>query len=187
MKKIIALVVAVLMMAAIAVPAFAAWDTEFNTVGAGNTTEVIFGVTEGYTIKIPQTVNFEGLAASATIVASSVKIPGNKALQVTVSSTQYDKGEDEAVSTDDTWVLEDRGDASDDVPYMITVGGNNVVSGSTIVLEVLSSDTLTDLDDVTSGTTKSATLSFTTEGTSQVGDYRDVLTFAAALGTPTAP
>ena len=68
---------------------------------------------------------------------------------------------------------------------MIKVGENDVISGSTVVLEVSSNDALTTPGDKLSGTTKSATLAFSTTGTSQVGRYKDTLTFTTVVADPT--
>ena len=179
MKKIIALVVAVLMMAAIAVPTFAAWDTEANV--KGNVTEVTFGVNEGYVISIPTAVDFgTNLSTSTTITASKVVIAGGTTLKVTVVSTQYDN-KDDADDSNDTWILDDRTGSSDDVPYMITVDENNVVSGKTVVLSVGSAAVFDPVTGAPIGNSGSATITFTTKGTSQVGIYNDTLTFSAVV------
>ena len=192
MKKIIALVVAIIMMAAIAVPAFAEVETkQFNNVGNTGTTDVIFGVDRGYTVSIPTEVRFSGLAGTAQLSVSSVKIAGDETVEIRVSSTQY---------ADGTWVLVDNNEdgegapISDNVPYMIKIDvpdpndDTPVVSGSTVVLSATTNTEdyeLTIPSDVTSGTKNSVTLLFSTEGTSQVGDYRDVLTFTASVNDPT--
>ena len=181
MKKVLALVVAVIMMAAIAVPTFAAFEDDRSQ------TLVELGVGQAYVVSIPEKVTFDAnLEGSATIIASSVKIAGNQTLQITVESNNYDVGEDEESDLDDSWVLKEKDGNSDDVMYMITVDGNNVVSEKTIVLAVTSNDDYTIPNDVTSGTTKTAVLSFTTEGTSQVGTYQDILSFEARVYTAPA-
>ena len=198
MKKIIALVVAVLMMAAIAVPAFAEGETvatsQINNNTNAGTAEVTFGFDEAYIVSIPQTIAFgTNLEASAVITATGVKIAGNKTLQVTVSSTNYVPAvkDGEEVTEAAKWQMIDQNKdgqgnpASDNVPYMIAVNTTEVVSGSTVVLEVSSGDDLTIQNDKLSGTTKSATLNFSTLGTSQVGRYKDTLTFTTVVADPT--
>ena len=184
MKKIIALVVAVLMMAAIAVPAFAAWDTQYNE--DGNVTIVTFGVQEGYVVKIPQKVDFGyALAKDIEISASGVIIAGGTSLKVTVKSEQYD---DES----DTWQLIDTATHMEDgvavpnsanVSYMISLDENaeqTVVSNETVVLTVASAAVFDD-EGNPKGNSGSAKLYFTTNGTSQVGTYQDRLTFSASV------
>lgn len=190
MKKIIALVVAIIMMAAIAVPAFAADET--FTFGPNDAetgtydTTVEFGVTGGYTVTIPQKIVFDSnRQGTATITASSVVIAGNEQLHVTVYSENY------GTTDAGKWVMEEETGKSTPVDYTITMPGAtqeapavDVVSDSTVIVEVTSTDALTTPGDVTSGYTDSVTLSLATAGTSQVGKYLDTLTFSAAVIAP---
>ena len=185
MKKIIALVVAVLMLAAIAVPAMAKDYDETSTGEGYNQSIVELGVSGGYTITIPVTINFdaETLQGDATITASAVKIAGSQTLSVSVSSTQYHADDPEADDDFATWVLEDVAGNSDDVYYMIyktSVAEGNKVANNGVILTVNKDCDLTGIDE-TSGFTNSIALKLTTEGTSQVGTYQDVLTFAVAI------
>ena len=118
------------------------------------------------------------LQGEATITASSVKIPGDETLSVSVSSEQWQFEEAAA------WVLKEVDSKSDPVDYQIyktEIADGNVVVNNGVILTVTAEDALTDLDDETSGFTDSIVLKLTTNGTSQVGTYQDVLTFAVAI------
>ena len=193
MKKIIALALAILMMAAIAVPAMATkdFDADANVVDDGtdfNQSIVELGVSGGYTITIPVTIDFdrETLQGEATITASAVKIAGDQTLSVSVSSEQYHADDPELDDDFATWVLEDVAGNSDDVYYMIyntSVAEGNKVANEGVILQVSKADSFTGAD-VTTGFTDSVVLKLTTEGTSQVGTYQDTLTFTAAVVGP---
>ena len=182
MKKIIALALALVMMAAIAVPAFA--DVPVSTIDngkGGNTTLVEYGVTQSYWVTIPEKVTFNGFTATADISAENVIIAGGTSLRVTVASTNYrqaDPGAEPAVTA--SWVLKDKDQKSDPVDYMIKVGELEVVSGVTEVLTVVSDVVYSD-QGAPIGNSGEATLSFSTKGTSQVGTYQDSLTFSASV------
>ena len=181
MKKIIALALALVMMAAIAVPTFAANKT-FDQAANSSTAIVEYGVGQTYTVTIPEKIVIDSasLNGTADISASNVKIAGGNTLNVRVSSTYYDDNNTVDVTTDDTWVLKDITEDSEsaDVNYMIQktdVNGEKVVSAVTVVLAVESTTS------GTGGNTGAATLYFSTNGTSQVGTYQDTLTFTAEV------
>ena len=186
MKKIIALALAILMMAAIAVPAMAEDNVEpvvnqtFN--GDSGSSIVEFGVDAGYTITIPQKITFEGLVGEAEVTASSVVLAGNETLSVSVSSTQYQKQVEGEESPRAAWVMTEVTGKSAPVDYTIKNGGVAVANNG-VILTVTADDDLTDTDDVTSGYTDTVTLDLATPGTSQVGTYQDTLTFSVAVAT----
>lgn len=183
MKKIIALVIAILMMAAIAVPAMATKGYDETSTGEGyNQSIVEFGVKAGYTITIPQKITFEGLVGEAEVTASSVVLAGNETLSVSVSSTQYQKQVEGEESPRAAWVMTEVTGKSAPVDYTIKNGGVAVANNG-VILTVTADDDLTDTDDVTSGYTDTVTLDLATPGTSQVGTYQDTLTFAVAVAT----
>lgn len=78
MKKIIALAIAIVMMAALAVPAFAAWTDDRSS------TTVNYSVGESYTITVPASVSVDGEAG--TITAAEVNLLANRQVTVTVAS-----------------------------------------------------------------------------------------------------
>lgn len=186
MKKVLALVIAIVMMAAIAVPAFAADETYTFGPNDGETgtydTLVEFGVTGGYTITIPVQVLFSGLRGEAKVTASSVIIAGNETLNITVKSDNY------GTTTAGKWVMKEKDNKSTPVDYTITMPGDpnavDVVSETTVILAVTTADSLTTPGNVISGYTDTVTLSLATAGTSQVGTYRDTLTFFAEVVGP---
>lgn len=154
MKKIIALVIAILMMAAIAVPAFA---LDQNTT-AGNVT-VTYGVSDKYTVNIPSDVelgNKDAAVETSGVSASDVALTAGKKLTVTVASTNG-------------WVVKS-GEAS--VAYKMTYGSTDVSEGTAVVLEVASG---------TATGSKAITFTRTAEPTVAANNYSDTLTFTTAI------
>ena len=185
MKKIIALALAILMMAAIAVPAMATKGYDATSTGDGyNESIVELGVSGGYTVTIPQKIVFDAqLKGTATVSVASAILAGNETLAISVSSDnwQFDEDGDE-VADYDAWVMVDTAEISAPVDYTIK-NGEEDVENDDVILEVDVESALTG-EAPTSGYKGSVTLSLSTPGTSQVGVYQDVLTFAASIVTP---
>lgn len=196
MKKIIALALAILMMAAIAVPAFATKTVDQASTGTDRapTTLVTFGVTEGYTVTVPAAVNFgNNRFTKTTISASNVIIPGNQTLKVAISSASVD-------DTQTAWKMSAT-NGSNPVEYKVSTDfdfengsygeATGVCANGTVVLTVLSNQQgEVSVPDGNEGATtmetqvtlaKSSTLYFGTPGTTQSGDYSDTITFTVTL------
>ncbi len=180
MKKIVAIALAVLMLAAMAIPAFAA-DI---TAEGSSTTTVEYKMEESYKVTIPGNVNLNiasGTAMTGTeeIKATGVKLEGGDTLTVTVTSANGSNG----------YELKDKADKSDNVPYTVqytkdstTYTLKNTPSAANetnVVLEVQ-----TTADDELTGAVGSTTLNFSTNGTAQVGVYNDTLTFTVKIVKP---
>ena len=184
MKKIIALVVAIVMMAAIAVPAFAAGSYESGAGESKNQTLVTYGVDELYVVVVPAKIAMvqgEGTNAATSTSKVSIeagyKIAAGSSIFVSVKSDNYANGKwymDNVESEDDT---------SDSLPYTITAASEtaNVVLTATVANE-------TDFMEAKSGVTAPLTevsITFATNGTDQAGDYQDLLTFTAEVKAST--
>ena len=197
MKKIIALALAILMMAAIALPAMADDDvTEpviatdlANQVDKTAQTQVTFGVTDRYTVTVPSVVAFgTDLSKTATISATDVVVAADQKLQVKIASaTAYDydgEGENEAVAKEAWTLVETSQNGSAAVAYKVALAADTEEEEATalinddVVLTVVSNQT-----DGQGTVTRalSATLYFSTDGTTQSGSYADVLTFTTAV------
>ena len=177
MKKILAIALAVLMIAALTVPAFAEHVVKQDSTLEGGekvtgaVTPVTYGVKQTYTITLPSAIEF-GYSTEATgsITAKEVVITGNLSLQIYVDSDNNFK----MVA-----------DGCDAVPYVMSakVGETETEfktdNHDAVVLEVAASK------DASKGAEGSAALTFTTAGTSQAGDYQDNLTFTIEIDTPT--
>ena len=182
MKKIIALVVAILMIASMSVVAFAERDPaqvanetitrvqadETDGEAIGNGTELTYTVSQGYVVTIPADTAFVDLKAQGTIALDDVKVPGDKQVQVQIASD---------------WKLEDTADASDDVDYGAYLSAvdaytttNKLASGA-VVIDANMYDDIGD--DKLDGAEATATIYFATVGTSQVGIYLDTITFTS--------
>lgn len=184
MKKILALVLAIIMMAAIAVPAFAedpvrADRTQSETfVGDADNAEtaspdvkVTYGVTQSYVIIIPADVTFveggDGKIASleSTLAADKVRIAGNEKLTVAIDSLYNYK-------------LVDTNQASIDVDYTIKVDDAQVaLADKAVALTVNRPDGNAGL----TGSDGSVKLTFATNGTAQEGNFEDYLTFNVSI------
>ena len=180
MKKILAIALAVLMLAALAVPAFAVDDVtikqdstlEGGAKVTGTVTPVTYGVKQTYTITLPSAIEFGyDTTATSSITAKEVVITGNLSLQIYVASDNNFK----MVA-----------DGCDAVPYVMSAKVGDTTTEfktdnhSAVVLEVAASK---EAAKAAEGT---AELTFTTPGTSQAGDYEDNLTFTIEIDTPTA-
>ena len=182
MKKIIALVVAIVMMAAIAVPAFAAGSYESGTGESKNQTKVTYGVNELYVVVVPALIEMvQGQGTNAATSTSKVsiqagyKIAAGSSIFVSVASSNYDNG----------WYMDNTksADKLDSLPYTITAASETekVVLTATVANG-------TDFMEAKSGVTAPLTevsITFATNGTDQAGSYEDLLTFTAAVKTST--
>ena len=193
MKKILAIALAALMIAAMAVPAFAdnielSSDVGATFDGEGQQTVIKYGVSESYTVTIPAELTLDPTEATDMVIAASkVKIAGNKQLEVKISSTQYNKNGDNKWTLVDTNEVDDA-PVSDDVIYFIKKDSVDVVSASTVVLTVESIAQGTTGDTSSNsieGNEGSVTLKLSTPGTAQVGNYEDKLTISVAIAANT--
>lgn len=166
MKKTLALILAIVMMAAISIPAFAEdvvlkQDTTDETgVITSSEAEVTYGVSQTYTVTLPSAVDFgTTLAATATVSAADVVIAGNQQLVVSLVS-------DFTMSCTNCA----------DVAYTVKVGDaeNAIASGDDVLVVAASTVAGTPASE-------SATLNFATLGTSQAGNYSDTITFNVAI------
>ena len=199
MKKTLALILAIVMMAALAVPAFAEIDEEpgvsSSTVKAegSNNCDVTYGVKESYTVSLPTAVNFAyGIAGNvqsqtATVSVTDFVINGSNKLVVTIDSTN---------GTDGGWAMIDdaeSGGESSPVPYTITAaaaagnGANVTPATGAVVNAVVSNDpvvpatTILEVASNVQGNGGGVVLTFATNGTKQAGNYSDQITFGVSI------
>ena len=199
MKKFLALALAIVMMAAIAVPAFAAptsLDQGANPDETKSATATVtYGVNKTYTVTVPDAVAFptDGTnAITADVSAEDVVIPGSQKLVVSVASAagSYTVPNSDPEVTYDAkveWTLvEVTKNGSNAVPYSVYVGeagalakptGDDVKALTNALGTVLTVNSSTGAAAATGG----AKLFFETVGTNQSGNYIDTLTFTVAL------
>ena len=144
MKKIIALVVAILMIASMSVVAFAAGSVQGGQDN-GNTTLLSYGVSEHYVVTIPAALD---LSASETTVnvtlAEGYAIGYGKTLAVTVASTNG-------------WKLEDAvNDGNDEyIEYALKMGENVITTAPVLTADAadpapeVAVDITVDIDEAT--------------------------------------
>lgn len=156
MKKLLALVLAVIMLCSLSVTALAASLNESNKVG---TVTVSYGVDEGYVVTIPADVAVSTAGVEATLSASHVLLPSGKTLTVTVSSANGFKLKYE----------------SSQIPYTVSVDNTKQTTATFPALSILSG--------TTSGSVK---LTFQTTaadiaGATKAGSHTDTLTFTCGV------
>ena len=175
MKKIIALVVAIVMMASMSVVVFAAaGDVSYNeavSAAGGNNCTVTYTTSESYTLKIPSAIELETATnVEASVQVTDLSIAANSDLTVTVSAEApyYDNGK---------WYLVENGSTgADPVEYTITKTAA-LESGDTVLTAFTGTRDYDNEEDVT--------LKFYTAGTSHVANYTATITFTVAVGVPT--
>ena len=198
MKKIIALVVAILMIAAMAVPAFAAEVVQGdNALKAetvlGNGTTVIYGSSQKYEVTIPETINFNNgsvdtdeesptkgiITVDGTLTISKYSIAADKTLTVSMAPRAVGNYQEANQAEDKGWFLYEIGDektGANDVEYYVAVNDGQTTKTVKRGDVVASASTKTTTDDVT------VTLIFTTYGTSQVASFTDNISYTVKIG-----
>lgn len=189
MKKIIALVVAIVMMAAMAVPAFAAEKVEGdNALKAehqlGTGTTITYGMSQKYEITIPQGINFDPKNAdeiTGVITVTDKLIIDNYSLAADKKLSISAKPEDAGLYQEDHqaagWYLYEyeTNTNADDVQYFIHIGENEIDRNE----ELASATTVNGSPKV------EVDLVFSTQGTSQVAKFKDTIVYTVAIGDRT--
>ena len=171
MKKIFALLLAIVMMAAISVPVFAAeLDGSDDESALASTTKVTYGVDQKYTVTIPDTISIDKTTrkGSGDVTVSDVYIPAGKNIKISVTSSTEPTGSN-------AWELKDSatsGAKADNVGYTVTEGTSNVLVRGATFLTAASAATF---EPVTK------TLNIEVNQTMQVAIYEDYLTFSVAV------
>ena len=196
MKKIIALVLAIVMMASMSVVAFAATDTtvfgdEDNLATGKNEApvDVIYDVRKGYIVIIPADFNLEVNEDTATgkvhgtgegvVTILKARLDGKEILTVTA------KGNTATVSGYN-WVLKDQAGKAADVGYKMAVSGNATAHNSLNVTDLVQTTGIivqhdSDTDAGIGAEGRSATLNITTAESTQSGYFKDTITFTANI------
>ena len=154
MKKLFALILAVVMIATMSVTAFAA-NTE------GGSTELSFNVDPTYTVTIPATVELNKVEDNGTVTyendytltaQAGVRLKKNEYIEVTVAS-------DFEMTTTEGATL----------AYTITAGGNNVAMGGVVA------------EFATDKAEQTATIHIAANDPDYAGEYKDTVTFTIAV------
>lgn len=177
MKKFIALALAVLMMAVAMIPALAANPVPaISETGDGLTTELelIYGVKQSYMVYIPSAVDFGSeLSATAKVEVKDVYIAGDEQLNIAIASANK-TGEGDT----EQWWLIDKNGSSVDVRYTASIPPAQRLKNGTRILSVSAP---TGDSGAASDAKGTVIITFSTMGTAQVGNYRDMLTFSITV------
>ena len=194
MRKVVALAIVVVMLFALAIPAFADSYVSTKDVDSVNTT-LIYGVSQSYMVYIPSHIIFSkvvggtGLVATAQIGAKDIYIAGDETLNIAISS-QHETTTQGAAGQQPVrqWWLKDtkmKADgvtpASVPVKYTATMPEGNGTVQLYNGKNILSVDAPTGDFGTISDASGEVTITFTTAGTAQDGAYQDILTFFVSV------
>lgn len=169
MKKIFAIALVIVMMAAISVPAFAAELTGNAEATLGQTTHITYGVDQTYTVTIPETITIDktNRTGSGDVTVDKVCIPAGKNIKISVTSATEP-------TSPNKWELKDSaasGTKAANVGYSITVDSTELSRG----------DTFLTAASAVSFTAVTKKLNIAVNPTMQVATYEDYLTFSVAI------
>ena len=180
MRKIIAIVLAVVMIAAMSIPAFAAKTLDEKNPTA-NDVKVTYSTSESFVVTIPEkielSVNAEtGVGTSNDNIVSldSLKISAGKKITVTVAG-----GADNLVAGHNYRLWDNTNKAA--IGYTINLGDTTDATGTAVA----QNGTLIEKESAKTFTQIVKYLDFVTEATTQAGDFEDTLTFTATVGAVT--
>ena len=202
MKKVLALALSLLMMFAIAIPAMAEGDGETTEAPAATTnttsanfsdevtgevgdTKVEYGVSQSYTVTIPNVVSFASSLknVTATVSVADAFLAGNEKVNVKVTSAKSYAIAGNRTVTKTAWTMVDTNGISTPVDYWLGLDTDTAktakVADGGIVLTVERAPGNAGVR----GASDSATLYFNTDGTAQEGTYEDRLTFDVEITT----
>lgn len=183
MKKIIALMLAILMMAAMAVPAFAEQvvagsDATAESLQLSGGTVITYGTSQQYTVTIPVAIDLNSGAGQGNVTISDYSLAADKELTISINSSMV---ENYTVKNDNKWYLFENGTntGATDVEYFVKVEGAGAEGADLDIArggDIMSANTANGNADV------AVTLLFSTEGTSQVASFTDTVSFLATIG-----
>ena len=185
MKKIFAIALVIVMMAAISIPAFAA-DFVGNADGAvGGSTTVRYGVDQTYTVSIPETITLNTpvgdtgkKSGTGDITVSDVCIPANRTLRLTVNSSITPSG---------NWVLTEVAEEDQsltgaaDVQYVISGVQKKQETVTATYDSIVKNGTVLSVASAIAFEAETTTLTFIANKTMQVAKYEDNLTFTVTI------
>lgn len=200
MRKVVALAIVLVMLFALAIPAFAEDYVSNKDIDSVSTT-LVYGVSQSYMIYIPSNIVLEkleggtGLGAVALVGAKNVYIAGDETLNIAIAS-EHETVTAGAAGEEPTrqWWLKDTNMKEDGVtPASVPVRYSATIpdgSGTATLYNgknILSVDAPTGDSGTASDASAEVTITFTTAGTAQNGAYQDILTFFVSVDKDPAP
>lgn len=201
MKKVLALALALIMMFALAIPAMAEDGDEteapaattntsskdFTNETAGNvgTSKVEYGVSQSYTVTIPNVVTFASSLKNveATVSVADAFLAGNEKVNVKVTSAKEYELKDASKVTKTAWTMVDTNGISTPVDYWLGLAANTAESAKVADAGIVLTVERAVGNAGVVGASGSQTLYFNTDGTAQEGTYEDRLTFDVEITT----
>ena len=170
MKKIFAIALVIVMMAAISIPAFAAEVVGSDTGALSNKTEIEYGVDQTYTVTIPDKIDIDvNRNGTGTVKVENACIPAGTKIKVSVNSDNTPANDSQ--NTWELWDAATSGTKAQPVGYTISVDSQALTRGATF-LQAPSAVTFTAVEK---------TLNIAVNKTMQVATYKDFLTFSVAI------
>lgn len=200
MRKIVALAIALVMIIALSVPAFAEDYVSNKDIDSVNTT-LIYGVSQSYLVSIPSKIVFEpiegesGLGALAEVGAKDIHIAGDESLNIAIASSHetVTPGENGADPTRQWWMKDTNLKEDGVTPASVPVRYSAVIPEGSESVKLYNGKNILSVDAPTgdAGTVSDAsgevTITFSTAGTAQNGAYQDILTFFVSVDKDPAP
>ena len=180
MRKIIAIILAVVMLAAMSIPAFAKTLADESNSDKSDTVPVTYTSSQGYEVEIPNEFaltdeDADGIAnGSGTVTAKKAKLGNGKKLIVTVASANNTNMVDGY-----NWKLVEAAGA-DPIGYTIAVE-NTTNGGVTTDALTQGGQVLTYTSNAAKWANKVSTMNITTAYSNQAGTFSDTLTFTASV------
>ena len=185
MKKIFAIALVIVMMAAISIPAFAAVQNHEGDEAAeksfSSATTIEYGVKQSYTVQIPDrivldTPELDGKrSGTGTISVIDAYIANDKTLKLSVTSETTSK------ETNAKWLLVDSGTSGAN-PVEYTISSTQKQGDATNVIgDIAKGGTILTVGSAVAFVKADAELTFLANKTMQVATFEDKLTFTVTI------
>ena len=164
MKKIIAMLCALLMLILVCIPVYA--DQTLTSTGSKSIT-LEYTVASSYIVTIPSSVDFSGGSASIDISVDSLSLGEGQSLRVNMSSSHY---------ANNKWNLQDIASATNLLSYSVKLDGSdmNIATAPSVTAMIIDNDSTPE--------ERSRTFNLAITGDNPLpSTYQDILTFSCSI------